>query len=88
MVAMSLATVAMAIWSVTLLLWRFAPGLGPPGRLSWALASLFALPGLALGLFTVRAKRSWFLVALVPILANGMLLLLPWVALRLLARGP
>lgn len=84
---MSLATMAMLIWSLTLLLWRFAPGLGPPGRLSWAVASLFALPGLVLGLFTVRAKRSWLLVALVPILANAMLLLLPWVALRLLVRG-
>jgi hypothetical protein len=84
MVAMSLATVAMAVWGVTLVLWRFAPGFGPPGRAAWAFASLFALPGLALGLITVRAKRSWFLVALVPILANAMLLGLPWVALQLL----
>lgn len=84
MVAMSLATVAMGVWGVTVLLWRFAPAWGPPGRVSWAVASLFALPGLWLGIFTVRAKRSWFLVALVPILANAMLLGLPWVALRLL----
>lgn len=81
---MSLATVAMAVWGLTLVLWRFAPGIGPPGRLSWAVASVFALPGLALGLVTVRARRSWFLVALVPILANAMLLGLPWVALQLL----
>jgi hypothetical protein len=84
MVAMSLATVAMAVWGLTLVLWRFAPGIGPPGRLAWAVASVFALPGLALGLLTVRARRSWFLVALVPILANAMLLFLPWVALQLL----
>lgn len=84
MVAMSLATVAMAVWGLTLVMWRFAPGNGPPGRVVWAVASLFALPGLALGILTVRAKRSWFLVALVPILANAMLLGLPWVALQLL----
>lgn len=81
---MTLATVAMAIWGLTLLMWRFAPGSGPPGRLSWFVASLFAAPGFLLGLATVRAKRSWFLVALVPILANAMLLGLPWVALQLL----
>lgn len=84
---MSLATLAMAVWGLTLMMWRFAPGSGPPGRLAWAVASLFALPGFALGLVTVRAKRSWFLVALVPILANAMLLGLPWVALKLLALG-
>ena len=81
---MTLATGAMGVWAVTLMLWKYAPDWALPGRWAWALSGLFALPGLALGLLTVRAKRSWFLVALVPILANAMLLGLPWVALRLL----
>jgi hypothetical protein len=83
MVAMSLATAAMVVWGLTLLMLRFAPEYAPPGRWAFWASSLFAVPGLALGLLTIRAKRSWFLVALVPIWANAMLLVLPWLALHL-----
>ena len=83
---MTLATWAMAVWGVTLALMDFAPRWAPP--LSWAaaLSSLFALPGLVLAVLTLRAKRSWFLVAMVPVAANGMALVLPWLALHL-SRG-
>jgi hypothetical protein len=44
----------------------------------FAAACLFALPGFLLGLLTLRARRGWFLLALVPLFANGMLVALPW----------
>jgi hypothetical protein len=86
MVSMSLATWAMAVWGVTLVLMDFAPRWAPSWGWATALSSLFALPGLVLAILTVRARRSWFLVAMVPVAANGMALVLPWVALHL-SRG-
>jgi len=86
MVSMSLATGAMAVWGVTLVLLDFAPTWAPSFRLAMVLSGLFAVPGLALALLTLRAKRSWFLVAMVPVIANGMALVLPWVAHEL-SRG-
>jgi hypothetical protein len=83
MVSMSLATWALGVWAVTLLLMDFAPGWAPTWGIATALSAVFALPGLALALLTLRAKRSWFLVAMVPVLANTMVLLLPWVARHL-----
>jgi len=80
---MSLATGAMAVWGVTLVLMDVAPVWAPSWRWATALSSLFALPGLALAVLTVRARRSWFLVAMVPVTANGMALFLPWVARQL-----
>jgi hypothetical protein len=80
MVSMSLATAAMAVWGVALLLLDFAPRWAPSFRLAVVLSCLFAVPGLVLALLTVRAKRSWFLVAMVPVTANGMAIVLPWIA--------
>ena len=77
---MSLATGAMAVWGMTLFLLDFAPAWAPSWGWATALSSLFALPGLALAVLTVRARRSWFFVAMVPVTANGMVLVLPWVA--------
>ena len=81
-----MATGAMAVWGVTLVLLDFAPAWAPSWRLAMGLSSLFAVPGLALALLTIRAKRSWFLVAMVPVTANGMALVLPWVAYELSQR--
>lgn len=85
---MTFATGAWAVWGVTIVLMELAPGWAPDWGLAIVLSSLFAFPGLLLALLTVRAKRSWLLVALVPILANAMLLVLPWVALHLREAGP
>ena len=83
MVSMSLATAAMAVWGVALLLLDFAPAWAPSWGFAVALSSVFAVPGLFLAVLTVRAKRSWFLVAMVPVVANGMALVLPWIARQL-----
>ena len=36
--------------------------------------------GLAVALWTVRAKKSWLLFTLIPLFANASLLLVPWLA--------
>jgi hypothetical protein len=48
---------------------------------------LFAVPGFVLALFTLRARLAWLMFAIVPVLANGMLLFLPWVVMRLRQGG-
>lgn len=79
MTSMILATVGWGLWWIVLGLHRFAPawspGLGPTYVVTVALASV----GLFLGVFTVRARLIWVLLAGVPIVANGTLLLLPLV---------
>ncbi len=80
---MTLATGAMAVWGVTVVMMRFAPGSSPGFGVVFVLACLFAVPGFFMGLLTVRAKRAWLMLALVPLLANGMLIVLPWVVHRL-----
>ena len=84
---MTLATWGLGVWAVWLALSRFWPDYAPDGRLAWAVSGLFALPGLSLALLTVRAKRTWMLFSMVPIFANSMILVLPWLALRLRDSG-
>ncbi len=87
MVSMTLATAALSVWGLTLVLLELAPGLAPGWKPTFVCSSLFALPGLFLAVLTLRAKRNWFLVALVPVLANALLLFLPLLALKLRAAG-
>ena len=81
--SMTLATLALAVFGATIVMMRLVPAQAPSLRHAWWLAQVFAWPGFFTGLYTVRAKRSWLLFAAVPILANGMLILLPWVVLQL-----
>lgn len=76
--SMTLATLAMAVWGAVVVGLEFAPEHVPSFGAVFAAACLFAVPGLMLGFFTLRAKRAWLLVALVPLFANGMLIALPW----------
>jgi hypothetical protein len=85
--SMTLATFAMAVWGVVVIALEHVPERVPSFRVVFAAAGLFALPGFVLGLLTLRAKRAWLLLALVPLLANGMLLVLPWVVHRLREAG-
>ena len=84
---MSFATLGWGTWWLALLVrtvvpdWRF--GLGVPGTLG----CVFAVLGLAVAVFTVRAKRSWLLFTLIPLFANGSLLFVPWLASRWSERG-
>jgi hypothetical protein len=83
--SMTLATLAMAVWGVVAMGLEFVPERVPRFGIVFAAACLFAVPGLLLGLFTLRAKRAWLLLALVPLCANGMLIALPWFVHRLRA---
>ncbi|MBL8804336.1 MAG: hypothetical protein JNN27_20230 [Planctomycetes bacterium] len=83
MVAMTLATFGAAVWGAALV-WRYvepesAPGLGAV----WMLASAFTAPGFLLAFLTLRAKTAWLLLAAIPLAANGMMLVLPYLALKL-----
>ena len=83
---MMLATVGWGTWWCVLFLHRFAPqreiSLALPTVLSTVAASL----GLLIAFFTLRARRTWILFALVPLFANGSLLFVPWLAEELTAR--
>jgi hypothetical protein len=76
--SMTLATLAMAVWGATVVALEYVPERVPSFGVVFAAACLFALPGFLLGLLTLRARRGWFLLALVPLFANGMLVALPW----------
>ena len=87
MVSMTLATLAMGVWAVAVVLLRVAPGWAPGLRTAYWVSILFSAPGFLLGLMTVRARRAWLLFASVPLFANGILLVLPWIAMRLRSGG-
>ena len=83
MMSMTLATLALGVWAIAVVFVRVAPSHAPSFTLVFLAASLFAVPGFVLGLLTVRAKLSWLLFASVPLFANLMLLVLPWLAHKL-----
>jgi hypothetical protein len=72
--SMTLATVGWAVLWTTLLLRRYAPGWAPDWTIAWWIAVVFALPGLGLAIFTVRARLIWVLLAAVPLFANASLI--------------
>jgi hypothetical protein len=79
---MTLAAVGWGVWWTGLVLARFAPWIAPEfwsGRtLITVLSVACAVPGLVLGLSTMRAKRSWLPFAMVAVFANASLLVTPW----------
>ena len=85
---MCLATAGFAVWGATLVWMRADRPSAPSLEAAFLVSSLFTIPGVILGLLTVRAKRSWILFALVPILFNSMLLVLPWMLIWLREHRP
>ena len=81
--SMCLATAGLAVWGATLVWMRLDRPSAPSLETAFLVSSLCSLPGLILGLLTVRAKRSWLLFAFVPIAFNAMLLVLPWILIWL-----
>jgi len=77
MVSMTLATGALGVWALTVVMLRVAPELVPSFGVVFATACLFAVPGLLLGLYTIRSRLAWILFAMVPVFANGMLIVMP-----------
>ncbi len=72
--SMTLATAGWFVLWTTFFLRRFAPSIAPDWIVAWWIALLFALPGLGLAIFTVRARLIWVLLAAVPIFANASLI--------------
>jgi len=88
MTSMTLATLGWAVVWTALCLRRWAPELAPDPVLTLRLASGIALVGLAVALFTLRAKLAWILITAAPLFANTSLLCLRWVVPDLLAPTP
>ena len=89
---MVFATAGWSVWWLAVLGMRLVPTWKPSfDVVSWV-ASGFAVVGLALAVFTVRGRRGWVVLAMVPIFANGSLLALPsllrQVGLEIDARRP
>ena len=74
---MILATCGWGLWWLVLALRRYAPNWCPELLPVYLVTGALAAVGLFLAIFTVRARLIWILLAGVPILANGTLLLLP-----------
>ncbi len=74
MLSMTLATLGWGMIWVSLVLRRWAPNWAPSAEVSYGLAFSFAAAGLAVGLFTLRAKLAWILITLPAIFANVSLL--------------
>jgi len=80
MLSMTLSSLGWGTWWVVLFLRRFLPELEFGLRWPGIVSTVFAGAGLLVALFAVRATRSWMLFVAIPLLANGSLLLVPWLA--------
>ncbi len=80
---MTLATFGAAVWGVALLWIRVEPQSAPSLGATWMISAAFTAPGFLLAFLSLRARTAWLLFASIPLLANGMMLVLPWLALKL-----
>lgn len=77
---MTLASLGWGVWWVALVAHRLKPDFMPPLGLVGSVSCAFAIFGLGVAVLTLRAQRAWLYFALVPLLANAGLLLVPWLA--------
>src|SRR5262245_1997628 len=75
--AMMLATLGWGTWWCVLFVRHLAPEREIPFVLPATISTAAALLGLLIAILTLRARRAWILFALVPLFANGSLLLVP-----------
>ena len=87
MVSMTFATGALAVWGLAVVMLRIEPDWVPDFWVVFGLASVFAVPGLFLGLYTIRSKFAWLMFALVPVCMNGMMIVMPLLVRRLRDAG-
>lgn len=78
MLSMTLASLGWGCWWAALFLAKFT-AVHPDTRSVAITAALFAVPGILVALYTVRAQRAWLYFVAIPLLANAGLLLLPLV---------
>jgi hypothetical protein len=83
MLSMTFATLGAAVWGADLLWMRVEPESAPSLLTTYLISSAFTVPGALLAFLTLRARTAWLLFTLVPLAANGMMLVLPYVALKL-----
>lgn len=83
MLSMTLATGGAAVWGASLLWIRIAPESAPSLGAVWMISAAFTVPGFLLAFLSLRARTAWLLFASIPLVANGMMLVLPWLALKL-----
>ena len=78
--AMMMATLGWGAWWCVLLVHRLAPERELSLLLPSIVSTTSATLGLGVALLTLRARRAWVVFALVPLFANGSLLLVPLLA--------
>lgn len=79
MLSMTFASFGWAAWWLLAFLKHFAPDHAPSSTTVQWVGVGFAAPGFLIGLWTIRARLSWIVVTLVPLLANASLLSMPLV---------
>jgi hypothetical protein len=77
MASMILASLGWGVWWLALIAVQIWPDWSPSMNVLWGTSCCFALPGLGLGLFSLRAHRIWLMLVTVPVLANVSLLSMP-----------
>jgi hypothetical protein len=81
--SMTLATAGAALWGAALLWSRIDPAGAPTLKTTLLVSSAFTVPGTILAFLTLRARTIWIVLAGVALCANAMMIVLPWIALRL-----
>lgn len=80
---MTLATLGAAVWGTTLLWTRADPESAPGLFATLMVSAAFTVPETILAFLSIRARLVWVLLAGIALAANGMMIVLPWIALRL-----
>ena len=86
MLSMTCASLGWGTWWILLFVKKLA-GVAPGLFVPTIFSTVFAILGLGVALLTLRARRSWFLFALIPVLANASLLAMPWLAAELTSQA-
>ena len=88
MLSMSLASLGWGTWWVLLFV-RKLFGVRPASlEIPGLVSTTFAILGLLVAFWCLRARRSWLLFVMIPVLANGSLLFVPWLADELTQPAP
>jgi uncharacterized membrane protein len=79
MLSMTLATIGWAGWWYTAFTYKLVPWLSPHPRFAAWFGGALALLGLLAAAWSIRARRAWLLLTVVPLFANLTLLFFPLV---------